>query len=113
VAQSAGVQRVIKELEAEGFVKFKPNPHHRRAHLVVLSRKGEAAHAAVERRQIPWAKGLAKGLRLDDVNRATELMASVRRRLEAEINGRSAAKPDQPRRATLTPPDPPLAARSR
>ena len=88
-----GVQRVVNELKAEGFVKFRPNPHHRRAHLVVLSKKGEAAYAAAERRQIPWVNGLAKGLKVDDVNRALGLMASVRRRLEVEINGRSTAEP--------------------
>ena len=88
-----GVQRVVNELEAEGFVKFRPNPNHRRAHLVILTRKGEAAYAAAERLQIPWANDLAKGLRADDVRRATGLMASVRRRLEVEINGRSAADP--------------------
>jgi DNA-binding MarR family transcriptional regulator len=82
-----GVQRVVNELEAEGFVKFRPNPNHRRAHLVVLTRKGEAAYAAADRRQIPWVNGLAKGVRVDDVNRALGLLALLRQRLEVEISG--------------------------
>ena len=39
------VQRVANELEAEGFVRFAPNPHHQRAKYVLLTRKGEAAYA--------------------------------------------------------------------
>lgn len=81
-----GVQRIVNELEAEGLVEFRPNPHHRRAHLLVLTKKGHAAYAAAERLQIPWVNALAKELRADDINRATELMAMVRERLEAEIN---------------------------
>ena len=91
-----GVQRVVNELEAEGFVKFRPNPHHRRAHLVVLTKKGEAAYAAADRRQIPWVNALARGLRVDDINRATAVIAAVRQRLEVEINGRSAAGQAEP-----------------
>lgn len=30
-----GVQRVADELEARGIVRFAPNPHHRRARLVL------------------------------------------------------------------------------
>jgi DNA-binding MarR family transcriptional regulator len=86
-----GVQRVANELEREGLVEFKPNPHHRRAHLVVLTKQGKSAYLAAERRQIPWVNALAKGLRIEDVNRASELMALVRQRLEGEINGTSAA----------------------
>jgi DNA-binding MarR family transcriptional regulator len=86
-----GVQRVVNELETEGFVEFRPNPHHRRAHLVALTNRGGAAYAAVQRRQIPWVNALAKGLHANDVKAATELLATVRQRLEAEINASSAA----------------------
>jgi DNA-binding MarR family transcriptional regulator len=86
-----GVQRVVNELETEGFVEFRPNPHHRRAHLVGLTNQGRAAYAAVQRRQTPWVNALAKGLHANDVKAATELLAMVRQRLEAEINASSAA----------------------
>jgi hypothetical protein len=45
----------------------------------------------VQRRQIPWVNALAKGLHTNDVKAATELLAMVRQRLEAEINAISAA----------------------
>ncbi len=84
-----GVQRIVNELEAEGFLEFRPNPHHRRAQLVVLTKSGQAAYAAAERLQIPWANALAKGLRADDIAAAIALMASLRERLEPELSGNS------------------------
>ena len=80
-----GVQRVVNELEHEGLLEFRPNPHHRRAHLVVLTRKGKSAYAAAERLQIPWVTRLAKGLTADDIDRARALMIAVRQRLEASM----------------------------
>jgi len=84
-----GVQRIVNELEAEGFLEFRPNPHHRRAQLVVLTTTGEAAYAAAERRQVPWVNALAKGLRADDIAAALVVMTAVRERLETEIAGNS------------------------
>src|SRR6201997_83348 len=57
-----GVQRIVNELEAEGIVALADNPHHRRARLVRLTRKGEALYREADRRQKPWARQLAKGL---------------------------------------------------
>jgi DNA-binding MarR family transcriptional regulator len=82
-----GVQRVVNELATEGLLEFKPNPHHRRAHLVVVTKKGKSACSAAERRQIPWVNALAKGLRVDDVNNAIKLIALTRQRLEVQANG--------------------------
>ncbi|HKR44962.1 MAG TPA: MarR family winged helix-turn-helix transcriptional regulator, partial [Paraburkholderia sp.] len=42
-AHRQNVQRIVNELEAEGLVSFEPNPHHRRAALVVLTDKGMRA----------------------------------------------------------------------
>ena len=38
------VQRIVNDLEQEGFVEFQPNPHHRRAQLVVRA-TGSASSA--------------------------------------------------------------------
>ncbi len=76
------VQRLVNELEAEGLAAFKANPSHRRAQLVALTRKGQTAYAAADRRQKPWANGLAKGLDRDELKRATDLLNTIRRRLE-------------------------------
>ena len=34
------VQRIVNDLHKEGLVDFEPNPHHKRAQLVVLTEKG-------------------------------------------------------------------------
>lgn len=78
------VQRIVNELEAEGLVAFKPNPVHRRAHLVTMSKKGEAIYAAADRLQRPWANRLAKGLDRANVERAAKLLSAIRARLEAD-----------------------------
>jgi DNA-binding MarR family transcriptional regulator len=77
-----GVQRIVNELEAEGIVAFDDNPHHRRAKLVRLSKKGEALYHEADRRQKPWARGLAKGLDPRAVGAAHRLLKSLRARLD-------------------------------
>ena len=78
-----GVQRVADELEERGFVRFAPNPHHRRARLVLLTERGRALYEAAAERQRPWAAALANGLPPGDVEAATGLLRAVRGRLEA------------------------------
>jgi DNA-binding MarR family transcriptional regulator len=82
------VQRIVNELEADGLVTFKPNPAHRRAHLVVFTRKGQSAYAAADRRQIPWVNALAKGLDRADLDITLGVLSVIRRRLEV-ANGNS------------------------
>jgi DNA-binding MarR family transcriptional regulator len=77
-----GVQRIVNELEAEGIVTLGDNPHHRRARLVQLTKKGEALFREAERRQRPWARGLAKGLDPRAIVAAHRLLRSLREQLE-------------------------------
>src|SRR5215208_6750807 len=48
------VQRTANELEADGFVRFAPNPHHQRAKLVLLTDLGRTTYEKARRRQRPW-----------------------------------------------------------
>jgi DNA-binding MarR family transcriptional regulator len=77
-----GVQRIVNELVAEGHLALAPNPHHRRASLVVLTEQGRSAFAAADRLQIPWANALAKGLGAEDIVAAKRTIAALRGRLE-------------------------------
>jgi DNA-binding MarR family transcriptional regulator len=77
-----GVQRIVNELEAEGIVMLSDNPHHRRARLVQLTRKGEALYREADRRQKPWAKHLAKRLDSKSIGAAQALLQSLREQLE-------------------------------
>ena len=77
------VQRIVNDLEAEGFVEFQPNPHHRRAQLVVLTDKGKKAFDAAMRLQARWANELTEGLRVEDIATTRSVITALRKRLEA------------------------------
>jgi len=81
------VQRIVNDLAAEGLVAFQPNPHHRRAQLVVLTDKGKEAFSAAMNVQTPWINRLADGLRVADIETTHEVISTLRQRLEA--NGES------------------------
>ena len=80
-----GVQRIVNELEAEGIVALDDNPHHRRAKLVRLTRKGETLYREAERRQKPWARALARGLDPKAIGAGHALLKSLRGRLELTL----------------------------
>jgi DNA-binding MarR family transcriptional regulator len=77
-----GVQRIVNELRRQGFLTLKPNPHHRRAKLVVLTEKGRKAYAAAIALQVPWANALASGLKPRQIAGVSRLLETLRRRLE-------------------------------
>ncbi len=81
-----GVQRIVNELAAEGFVEFQDNPHHRRARLVVLTDAGRNAYMAATALQVPWANALAKGIDLADIAIAARTLEVVRMRLRSETS---------------------------
>jgi DNA-binding MarR family transcriptional regulator len=80
-----GVQRIVNELAAEGYVALEPNPHHRRASLVVLTEQGRAAYAAADRLQTPWVNALAKGIGAEEILAAKRIVTALRGRLEEAV----------------------------
>jgi DNA-binding MarR family transcriptional regulator len=77
------VQRVVNELEVDGFLRFAPNPHHQRARLVVLSKSGAKAFQAAAKRQAPWVNQLAKRIPARNIRTALGVVREVAMRLEA------------------------------
>ena len=82
-ANRQNVQRIINDLEKEQLVAFEPNPHHRRAQLVVLTDKGRQTYQAAMRLQAPWISGLADGLSVKDIETTHRVMAAMRKKLES------------------------------
>lgn len=82
-ASRQNVQRIVNDLEKEGLITFQPNPHHRRAQLVVLTDKGRRTFEAAMRLQGPWIDGLADGLAVEDIKTAHRVIAALRRKLES------------------------------
>jgi DNA-binding MarR family transcriptional regulator len=76
------VQRLANEMEADGHLRFAPNPHHQRAKLVLLTAAGKTAFAAAMKRQAGWAAALGKGFAARDIAAAATTLRTIRRRLE-------------------------------
>jgi len=76
------VQRIADHLVADGLLSYQDNPHHKRAALVVVTEAGRTAFQAVTTRQVPWVNALARGVALDEIAAATDVL----RRLEARLN---------------------------
>ncbi len=85
-ANRQNVQRIVNDLEKEGLVEFQPNPHHRRAQLVVLTEKGRQAYEAAIDAYTPRVNALAKDLSAEEIRTAHRVMATLRERLEAEAD---------------------------
>ena len=81
-ANRQNVQRIINDLFKEGLVAFEPNPHHRRAQLVVLTDKGRHTFEAAMRLQAPWINSLSQGLAVKDIETVHRVMAALRKKLE-------------------------------
>ena len=81
-ANRQNVQRIVNDLHTKGLVTFETNPHHRRAHLVVLTDKGKQAFDAAMRLQAPWINGLAEGLSAKDLQTMHRVIIGLREKLE-------------------------------
>lgn len=80
------VQRIVNDLEEAGYVSFAPNPHHKRAKLVVLTDKGRETYEAAHRIQVPWANGLGSAVNPEDIQTALRVLQSLRAALDDETS---------------------------
>lgn len=85
-----GIQRIVNELKTEGIVELRPNPHHKRAHLVCLTKKGQKLFDAAIALQVPWANAVSKDLNLKDIATARSVIDQLKSRVEQE-NGPGAS----------------------
>jgi DNA-binding MarR family transcriptional regulator len=76
------VQRIVNDLRKEGLVAFEVNPHHRRAHLVVLTDKGRRSFEAAMELQAPWINGLSDGVSVRDIETVHRVVTTLRKKLE-------------------------------
>lgn len=75
------VQRSVDEMRAHGLVRLEPNPHHRRATLVAMTEKGEAAYHAASERHGRWAEALAADVPPERIEAASEMLREIQRRI--------------------------------
>lgn len=88
-ANRQNVQRIVNDLHKDGLVNFEPNPHHRRAQLVVLTEKGRRAFDAAMNLQAPWVNGLTESVSAKDIEVVHRVIAALREKLEG------GAEPDE------------------
>ncbi|RVV97091.1 MarR family transcriptional regulator [Mesobaculum littorinae] len=81
-ANRQNVQRIVNDLARDGLVEFQPNPHHRRAQLVVLTDKGMTAYDDAMQLQTPWVNDLAEGLQPEDIEVTRKVITALRLKLE-------------------------------
>ncbi|WP_173861379.1 MULTISPECIES: MarR family winged helix-turn-helix transcriptional regulator [unclassified Pseudomonas] len=83
-ANRQNVQRIVNDLVKDGLLEFQPNPHHRRAQLVVLTDAGREAFERAMRLQAPWINTLSEGLDVDDIQTTHNVLNQLRNRLEED-----------------------------
>lgn len=79
-----GIQRIVNELVKEGIVAFQPNPHHKKAHLIVLTSKGQELFDRALTLQVPWVNALSNGLTPMDIQAAKRVVDLLTSRLEEQ-----------------------------
>lgn len=83
-ANRQNVQRIINDLQREGLVTFAPNPHHKRAQLIVLTDKGLRAFTSAMELQEPWVNKLADGVATKDLETVHRVILTLRMKLEGD-----------------------------
>lgn len=81
-ANRQNVQRIVNDLAREGFIDFAPNPHHRRAPLVLLTENGRQAFDRAMTLASPWLDRLAEGLAVQDIEAMQKVLRVLRQRLD-------------------------------
>ena len=93
-AHRQNVQRIINDLSKEGLVAFETNPHHRRAQLIVLTKRGRQTFDAAMRLQAPWSDSLSEGLSVKDIEAAHRVMLTLRHNLSTKDEAETAHDED-------------------
>ncbi len=76
------VQRIVNELAEDEMIEFQDNPYHRRARLVLLTKKGQDVFNAAGQVGTPWMTLLLKDLDADRILAAREVVEVLRKRLD-------------------------------
>jgi DNA-binding MarR family transcriptional regulator len=81
-----GVQRVADLLVEQGLAEYRPNPAHRRSHLLACTDAGHWAIRQIALAQHPWANRVGAEVGADELRKALSSL----RRISALLENRSA-----------------------
>jgi DNA-binding MarR family transcriptional regulator len=83
-ANRQNIQRIVNDLEKEGLVTFEPNPHHKRAPLIVLTDNGKQVFDSAMSLQAPWINKLSEGIQVKDIETTHSVLTTLRKKLESD-----------------------------
>jgi DNA-binding MarR family transcriptional regulator len=83
-ANRQNVQRMVNDMARDGFVEFAPNPHHRRACLVLITQTGRDAYERAMALQAPWMNQLTEGIDPRDIRAMQRVLVALQTRLDAD-----------------------------
>jgi DNA-binding MarR family transcriptional regulator len=75
------VQRSANLLVKDGLAEFTPNPHHRRAKLLLLTKRGTRTLASITQAQVDWSNEMAEGMTQQDLRAALRVLRRLSSRL--------------------------------
>lgn len=81
------VRRTANLLHKKGFVEFQNNPNHKRAKLVVMTKKGRNIFEKIQQTQIDWSNHIAQDLNLQEIKTARRILKLVSDYLEKNSKG--------------------------
>jgi DNA-binding MarR family transcriptional regulator len=77
-----GVQRQVDLMVGSGLVELRDNPTHQRSPLVALTASGARLFAQASRLQLRWARAMAAGLEVRELEMASDVLERIRARLD-------------------------------
>ncbi len=84
-----GVQRVVNILVDRGYVALQPNPFHRRAPLVALTRSGRSALTAAEAAEQPLGAEIIEAIGAERIMAAAQVLRELNDVLEQFLGTRN------------------------
>jgi DNA-binding MarR family transcriptional regulator len=75
------VQQVADALAKDDLIIYQPNPKHRRASLVVVTKKAAKLLEQLDEQRYAWARSVATTLPVADIRVASEVLGKVREKL--------------------------------
>ena len=78
------VTRLVNALEADGLVVLVANPAHKRSRLVELTDAGRELASATARREAKILPEISRGIPVEDIRTATQVLSSLKGVLEGE-----------------------------
>ena len=77
------IQKLVDDAEAEGLVRFRQNPYHKRSRIVALTRDGRATFERIDGTIREAAQEMAEGFDILDLGSALRVLFDLQQSLDA------------------------------